>query len=442
MNSKQYPNILIVSHNPLSDSQSNGKTLSSFFKGYPKDKVAQLFLTMENPDYTITDKFYRIQDTEILKCFLKRQKTAGKVIDKNEEDSVVQRKTILHKNKVYLFIRNIFQQRLPLALLFRDILWNMDYWKTDSLKQWLKEQSPDIVFFQSSNSPFLFRIVKWICGELDIPMIMQTTDDYVTLNFSLDPFYFLHVRSIKKWYTWAVEKAHCVVAIGDLMASEYKRRFGGNYLVAMNSVEIEDVAKYQYQGDAIRLLYAGNLGLNRWKVLSLLGHCLAELREENIKGELSIYSIVEPEGKAAEALNLPPYMSFKGRLNQEQLKQAKEASDILVHVEAFDRKNKHITRLSISTKIPEYMQSGRCILAIGPSDVASINYLESNEMAMVVTDPEKGKLKESLRRIIMDEQERIHFADRAREIAVERHSINTIKDMIYDAIIDAVEKNK
>jgi glycosyltransferase involved in cell wall biosynthesis len=286
----------------------------------------------------------------------------------------------------------------------------------------------------------MFRLVKWVCDELEIPMMMQTTDDYVTPRFSLDPFFWLHHVSIKEWYRWAVQKASYIVTIGDLMAEEYKQRFGGNYVVAMNSIAIEDIKDYSYKGEKVKLVYAGNLGLNRWKVLSIIGQCLHELSNEGLKGELSIYSIVEPEGNVAKALYLPPFMSFKGKLDQAQLRQVKEESDILVHVEAFDKTNRYITRLSISTKIPEYMQSGRCILAVGPCDVASIRYLKDNDMAMTITDSNYDQIKESLRYIMLDEQKRKQYAKKARDLAIERHSINTIKDMIYEIMVDATSK--
>ena len=49
---------------------------------------------------------------------------------------------------------------------------------------------------------------------------------------------------------------------------------------------------------------------------------------------------------------------------------------MLVHVESFDNKSRQLTKLSISTKIPEYLATGKPIIAIGPREVASLEYLK------------------------------------------------------------------
>ena len=59
-------------------------------------------------------------------------------------------------------------------------------------------------------------------------------------------------------------------------------------------------------------------------------------------------------------------------------------ADILLHVESFNEKMKKYTRLSISTKIPEYLASKRLIIAIGPVDIASIEYLKDNKAALIL----------------------------------------------------------
>ena len=52
-----------------------------------------------------------------------------------------------------------------------------------------------------------------------------------------------------------------------------------------------------------------------------------------------------------------------------------------MHVESFNLKNKLETRYAISTKVMDYISVGRCILAIGPSDIASTMYLDDRKLA-------------------------------------------------------------
>ena len=60
-----------------------------------------------------------------------------------------------------------------------------------------------------------------------------------------------------------------------------------------------------------------------------------------------------------------------------------------LHVEAFDDNAKERTRYSLSTKIAEMLRSRTCIIAYGPSDIASMEYLAENEAALILGAPQE-----------------------------------------------------
>ena len=55
-------------------------------------------------------------------------------------------------------------------------------------------------------------------------------------------------------------------------------------------------------------------------------------------------------------------------------------------LESFDENLLNYTRLSLSTKIPEYLSSGKPIFAAGHSEQGSIKYLNEYNAAYVTTD--------------------------------------------------------
>ena len=61
-----------------------------------------------------------------------------------------------------------------------------------------------------------------------------------------------------------------------------------------------------------------------------------------------------------------------------------EVADVLVHVESDDPEVLQNTRLSVSTKIPEYLSSGRLVLGFGPLNVASLALLKKYSLGVVV----------------------------------------------------------
>lgn len=436
----EHPRVLIVSHNALSDCQSNGKTLAAFFSQWNKDKLAQLYLTSDVPDFTHCNNFYQIHDVDILKRLTNKTKYQGRIVDFSYKRIAENYKLTISSSLILKILR---QNISPFFRFMRDILWFFSGYKTNLVIKFINDFNPEIVFFQSSNGEYAYSIVKWICTTRKIPLVMQTTDDYVTGKKTLDPFFWIHLYRLKKAYQWAVNYSDCIVSIGDKMAVEYHKRFGGKYIVAMNSIDKPDIAPYTATNKVVQLVYAGNLGLNRWKILSLIAQCLVELKEESdINAELSIYSLIKPNKHELRALSNPPYSTYKGSVDTEGLNRIKAKSDLLVHVEAFDNNNRHITRLSISTKIPEYLASGRCVFAVGPPDVASIQYLVDNDLGVVVTNNDKSVIKAKIKEIITNVDTRVLYANKGIKIALEKHNIVRTVEAIQHIIVNAVKNYK
>jgi hypothetical protein len=322
-------------------------------------------------------------------------------------------------------------------------MWSIAGYKTKDLQRFIDEFDPHVVYFQPYECVFAFSIVKWLCKSKGIPLIMFITDDYISGKFTLDPFFWIQLIRIKRAFKSMILSSDIIVggciAICNRMAEEYKSRFGGNYIVAMNAISEPDLPNHTPIKGLVKFMYAGNLGLNRWKVLALIAECLEELyRDEDIHGELSIYSFDQPRAKAATLLNTAHCSSFKGALNADQLNSAKAHSDVLVHVESFDKKNRHITRLSMSTKIPEYLASRRCIFAVGPGDVASMQYLVDYDLGITVVSDNKATIKEALKKIIRDAEMRSMYANKGVELAKLRHNADKTAESVFQMISAAV----
>ena len=65
--------VLLFSHNALSDTKNNGKTLSAIFSGWPREALAQLYLAHEAPSYAVCGNFFRVTDGAALRGFLRRK---------------------------------------------------------------------------------------------------------------------------------------------------------------------------------------------------------------------------------------------------------------------------------------------------------------------------------------------------------------------------------
>lgn len=434
------PRVLVVSHNPFSDVQNNGKTLQAFFEDWPRERVAQLYLTLDEPSFTNCDRFYRVTDLDVLMDLLPGRSGAAGPVERRDWVADSEVKASLGRRPLYRALRKLFLARPPVALLARSAVWKRARRDGERFRSWLDEFDPQVVFFQSSSATFAFDLVEQICRERGLPLLMETTDDYVTPG-RWSPFSRTYYRRMQVVYARAVARSHAVIAIGRTMAQEYETRFGGNWEVAMNSVEsLPTTPPRPDDGQRpLVLLFAGNLGLERWRVLASIGEALEMLgAEHGREARLDVYSIDAPESGVLAALTASGRVAFKGAADTEALRTYRAEADALVHVESFDARNRHITRLSVSTKIPEYMAADRLILAVGPADVASIRYVREEDFGVVVASQAPRDVASALARVLADPERQAALRARALDLVDVHHSRERTKAMIQRLALEAV----
>lgn len=447
---QKYKRVLVLSHNAFSKVQNNGKTLESFFKRWDKKCIAQLYLQPDLPDHDFCNNYFRMTDYEVLNNVFFNGKVGHRIFASEKDSDFIDHMNPMIK-KLYFdrrksgerkglnnFIHKLFVARIPLFVGLRELLWARSKWKSNLLIEWIKEFSPDVLFFQGSNGVFGYEIALWICNEFKIPLILELTDDYTTSLYSCSLLERINKKKYREVFAHAISLAYRVITISEYMAIEYKKRFGGEYSVLMNSVNINATDDEPDIQDHVRFLYAGNVSINRWRVLVQIGKAINEINDEHdIKCKLDIYTPTLMQEKIRRRLSSVESIECKGSLNQEELAVEIQRSNILVHVEAFDKKNKKITRLSISTKIPEYMASKRCILAVGPNDVASIIYLRDNCYAQVAESDNINIIKDSIIELINRPDVRKTYSEAAYKAAYLRHHPDTSQKIILEIVEDA-----
>ena len=129
---------------------------------------------------------------------------------------------------------------------------------------------------------------------------------------------------------------------------------------------------------------------------------------------------------------------WKGKIDNKHVRQEQLKADILLHVEAFDEKSKKSTRLSISTKIFEYLYSGKIILGYGPADVASMEYLE--ELKYSILCNRKDNLGECILRICDQYNELSATAQESTQYAIEHFDKSVVSQYFYDVVCDVYRK--
>lgn len=370
-------NVLIISHNAISKTSNNGKTIRSLFSHYDRSKLSQLYFHgYEQPDLTFIKDYFRITDRDIIRTlFMKKHIT----MDNSQYQAKNLEKRIIFKSKYY-----------SLFLILRDYLWalNSNFYKY--LINWVKEQNPQIVFFVAGNSGFSHRISCKLALHMQIPLVVFFTDDYLLHPQANSIFDKFHRKRMHKFYDKTVNSAKLCFGIGDMLCKEYSNYYNKKFYPIMNSVKIKDRSPLEFN-ERVTISYFGGLHLDRWRQIISFAKILKEIKLViNKTIHLNVYSKEIPKENIMQEFNKWE-INFKGFVNGNDMELCMYNSTFLLHVESDNHYYRSLTKLSISTKIPEYLISNRPIIAFGPTEVASIQFLSLNNIGFVISSDQYCK---------------------------------------------------
>ncbi len=395
--------VLIISHNPMNDSENNGRTIKNLFLEFPSNSIAHLFFHRGDVDTAFCKECFCITDFDILNSFLKFKKP-GKVVD-NETEFANEGKgkgvygKLSKKNAFFRFLR--------------DLAWGFGTWKNSILKNWLHNVSPDIVFFYGSDCVFSHKIARWICKYLHIPMIIYWVDDFYLKLQNKKSFLRLntsnYLRIAKDNILYSTN-----ICITESMARAYTAEFKKEFFVIYSSSKNKPFDEKKSNSTLV-MSYLGNISLGRYKSIIEIGKII---NQYSLPIVFNVYSS-EHRTDILEKLNNQLGFSFFGEIPYSKVVDVMEKSDVLLHVEDFSNDNIDFCRYSFSTKIADSLMSNRCLLCYGPVDVASIYYLQKNKCALIASN--HAELTEVLMNLSHNPDLLQHYAIIGLKVAINNH---------------------
>lgn len=424
MSSTEYPKVLIISHNLYDDTNNIGKTLVSLFNGWPQNKIAQLYFRNDKPSFKYCKQYYCITDKDVLKSFMSLNiKKSGFVLKENIEMELSQ-----NENSLY----QIGNRRNPIISLVRDFMWSFGGWKSKNLKQWLLEvANPDVILFVPNDYTLAYRVALYVEHIIRKPMIPFYMDDAFYYGCKTNLIDSFRRRDLRHFAKLIHQNAKEIFTISEYMSNEYEQLFGLPCQDFVNSVHVGEMPRSRRK-DGLILSYIGNLHSNRWKSIIDIGQSLDQInREENINAVLRIYSGSILENKVKEEFSQVESIEFYGAISSKEVRSKQLEADVLIHVEAFDRASVNSTRLSLSTKIPEYLSTNRVVFAYGPSSIASMRYLK--EFRIAITCFEYSALHDSLK-MVLNSSIANEISNRGFRKAMESHDIKKVSNDFQNMI--------
>lgn len=431
--------ILIVSNNAFSSMHNNGKTAKALFSGFPKETIAQLFFNHnETPDFDVCDNYFKITDTDVFKNIILPNKYGGRYSQVNEyipkSDFITTQPPKLSEgnSKLFLLLKSVADD----IALFRDYLWKFNSWKTKKLFAWIEEFSPTTIFFLVGSPGYPQDVVNFICQKYKLPLIVYFTDDYIIHSIPSN-----FINKIRKFlmhsvYKRTVRDASLCFAIGDQMCDEYEKYFGKKFYPIMNSVKILPYNINDEDIPVINISYFGGLTLNRWKMLIEFGNLIKELQVKfDKKIELNVYSTTELTTNVLDLFK-ENNVTYKGCAIGDSLFKAFSSATFFIHVENDEHFSRCRVKLSISTKIPEYLMMGKLIIAYGPPEVASFRLLSDNNIGVVLSSDNSREFNINiLEELLNDRKKQIMIAKKGYEFAVDNFDMEKNQKSFMDKVL-------
>lgn len=421
---RQYPRVLVISNNSFSKTNSNGRTLGNFFKGWPKDKVAQFFLISDGPDYEICDNYYCMTDKSALRAFF----TISKPI-----------RSIFNPSKNYVASINKKSQKTSLKMLCRSLMWRFCRWNNKDFNFWIQSFSPEVILFTNGDSFFMLDIARILSKRYHIPLVVFNTEGYYffknnyfkdsLLSKLLFPLYkLLYHRSFNK----LINQASFSIYGNSRLKEDYDNEFHKKGIVLYTCTSIDYKEKRELSEPPV-FSYLGNFGYSRYETLIELGKMLHDIDE---KYSLNVYG--DASDKVKQAFRKCPYIDYKGFVGYDKVKEVMHQSDILFHVENQALHWQESLKYGFSTKIADSLGSGSLFCLYSSPDIACAKYIRETGTSIYASDLDS--LKKQLIEVLGDTEKRLTLIEQQRKVALANHNMDRNAEMFRNRLFEIAKE--
>jgi hypothetical protein len=385
-----YPKVLIVSEIPFCLGNGMGITLSTFFKGWPKENLIQL--------YASTWRFELRND----------------VYNRKINVSVTG-----HKGRRYI---------IPFMLGLNSA-WRGYYserWLKKRLGNWRPDMVYSFVFFVST-----LKYADWVSSKLECPHMLSISDIIPEELGSTDKDTIDTIKGI-------FSRGRVRLAISQEMQEELQKQYDIDFEVLHNGA-----AEELFLSPETKPLSSGRLtirflgGIDKYRHFNAIEDVVEAVKEYNrIKGPILFEIFGGAECWKDNILSLinGKEIVFGGAPSLTEGYELLKTADLLVIPVTFDKSVFDSIRLSFPTKLPEYLASGTPTLIYGPRGTATTEYCIKNNLGILQTERSVSNLVNLFAKIVTDRNSFRQKALRDQAFIRENCSAVTVRTHFYNFI--------
>lgn len=376
--------ILIVADEVWNNKIYGNNVLSNWFEGFDAD-FAEIYCSPGTPYNKCCEDYFQLTDASMAKSIVggkrvgRRFHIAKELMDGSERCNVAE----VQPQRFYKFMKSISSDGIRIV---RDCIWLWGRYDKKGLKDFIHDFNPDLVFCPRLLTPKLLRLEKTVHGMTKAPIIAFTGDDEASFQqVRWSPLYWIR----RYFFHRAFEQNMKIYSYYMMHSREQAQLYASKYNVPTSllfkSGMFSETFTPKSVNSPITIVYAGRLYCNRWKTLSAIGDALKEINADGVKIILKIYTQENVSDVQRKALSEDKFVYLKGAVAPEALNAIYRESDIALHVESFDKRNRYATKVSFSTKIIDLMASSCAIMAICWEQQTGYRYLKEKDAAFCIS---------------------------------------------------------
>lgn len=402
----QYPKVLLLGE-PFNDYSGMGITLTNLFHDWPKENIA---VASYNLDVGLCEKLRPCAQYVPLGGVASSQLLATRQSHRKKG-----LKSILRANLGRLY------SKLGLSDLRHIPV-------TSSLLDCIESFCPDIILSALGS---LDRIK--FCEEVkyyapDAKLALYVVDDWPNTKFNGRLCQWWWRKKYDVAYRRILAKADVCMSICQYMSDAYIAQYGVKFYPFHNPVEVskwDAIEKMRkYEEGVFSVLYVGKINRDTQQPLKDLCETVTEL---NRNGEKVVFDIYSPNLKHDIDLSKYKGCNIYSQVPNAEIPQLMKSYDALFLTLGFSEISRKYVRLSMPTKLTEYLVSGIPILLYCPEEIALSKYVSTYGAAVVCNQPDKRVLQQYLLNMIHSDEYNECIVNRARDLSLQ-HDVQIVRE--------------
>lgn len=424
----QKPKVLVTTVGSWS-SLSGGNTMSTLMRDYGAENVAALYIRADLSDSKNASQYFHIFEGRVMKSIFRHGIQTGEAFRPNDVNVYEESSDQGVENARYASFK---KHRWGIFLFAREFIWKFGKWKSKELDAFLDDFNPDVLVCPIESYIHFNRINEYIIEKKHPMVIGFLWDDNFTYKQNHNIMHQLHRLWLRRSVKRLVKCCNSVVALSPKMKREVDAEYGVDSILITKP--IYNLAEYkEYEPSSpLHILYTGNLFVNRDRTIATIVDAIREINANRQNVILDIYTSTQIKPALEDRIKVDGCCVVHAPVPQEVVLELQRQADVLLFVEDLKSKTGGDARLSFSTKITDYLCSGKCIWAVGSKEMSAIEYLHDMDAALCSMD--KNSIKDCLNALMKNPQLVNEYAYKAWRCGKERHSASNTTEKLYNII--------